>query len=164
MNRFRMGFVGLVFAFAALGVLDQDPTSGKGEIKMAAKKYEFSPNTVRVKKGDHVSNNHHGACEHKRLHDPRIHGKHRPLKLIAGCEKYGRSEAYGQRHVQLSRTALFRQQAETWGRPGQERKDGWDPYVRVAITLSCRVTVISDSGALAPCQHTTPNGAHSRQP
>jgi cytochrome c oxidase subunit II len=54
MNRFKMGFVGLVFAFAALGVLAQDPTSGRGEIKMAAKKYEFSPNSVRVKKGDHV--------------------------------------------------------------------------------------------------------------
>jgi heme/copper-type cytochrome/quinol oxidase subunit 2 len=54
MNRFRMGFVGLVFAFVALGVLAQDPTSATGEIKMAAKKYEFSPNTLRVTRGDRV--------------------------------------------------------------------------------------------------------------
>ena len=68
-------------------------------------------NSTTAAVGSTNSNHHHGACEHQRLHDPRIHGKHRPLKLIAGCEKYGRSEAYGQRHVQLSRTALFRQQS-----------------------------------------------------
>jgi len=34
-----------------------------------------------------------------------------PQSLIADCEKYGRSEPYGQRQVQLSRTALFRQQS-----------------------------------------------------
>ena len=55
MIRFRMGLLSLVFAFAAaLGVLAQDTTSGAGEIKMTAKTYAFSPNTVRVKKGGHV--------------------------------------------------------------------------------------------------------------
>ena len=55
MIRLRMGLVSLVFAFAAvLGVPAQDATSGGGEIKMTAKKYAFSPNTVRVKTGGHV--------------------------------------------------------------------------------------------------------------
>jgi cytochrome c oxidase subunit 2 len=37
-----------------VGVLAQDVGSDAGEIKMTAKKYEFSPNMIRVKKGDHV--------------------------------------------------------------------------------------------------------------
>jgi cytochrome c oxidase subunit 2 len=45
----------MVFGFAvALGVLAQDTASGAGEVKLTARKYEFSPNTVRVKMGDHV--------------------------------------------------------------------------------------------------------------
>jgi len=40
----------MVFGFAvALGVLAQDTASGAGEVKLTARKYEFSPNTVRVK-------------------------------------------------------------------------------------------------------------------
>ena len=55
MNRFRMELVSLVFAFAvALGVLAQGTALEAGEVTMTAKKYEFSPNIVRVKKGDHV--------------------------------------------------------------------------------------------------------------
>jgi heme/copper-type cytochrome/quinol oxidase subunit 2 len=55
LKRLRMGLVSLVFAFAvALGVLAQDTASGDVVVKMTATKYEFSPNTVRVKKGDHV--------------------------------------------------------------------------------------------------------------
>ena len=53
MIRFRRGLMTLVFA-GALCVLAQDVGSGPGEIKMTAKKYEFNPNIIRVKKGDHV--------------------------------------------------------------------------------------------------------------
>jgi cytochrome c oxidase subunit 2 len=67
MIRSRIGLITLVFA-GALGVLghadmrevvgalalEQNIGSGPGEIKMTAKKYEFSPNIVRVKQGDHV--------------------------------------------------------------------------------------------------------------
>jgi len=44
---------GLLAAFAVWAILAQEaaPTS---EIQMTAKKYEFSPSTIRVKKGDHV--------------------------------------------------------------------------------------------------------------
>jgi cytochrome c oxidase subunit 2 len=54
MIRFKMGPVSLIFALAVLGVLAQDTTPGASKIEMTAKKYEFSPNIVRVKKGDHV--------------------------------------------------------------------------------------------------------------
>lgn len=55
MKRFRVGLMSLAFAFAvALGVPAQDTSSASSEVKMTAKKYEFSPNTVRVKKGEHV--------------------------------------------------------------------------------------------------------------
>jgi cytochrome c oxidase subunit 2 len=48
-------FLSLAFAFGAgLAVPAQDGTSHAVEIKMTAKKYEFSPDTVRVKQGDHV--------------------------------------------------------------------------------------------------------------
>jgi heme/copper-type cytochrome/quinol oxidase subunit 2 len=53
MIRSRIGLITLVFA-GVLGVLAQNIGSGSGEIKMTAKKYEFSPNIVRIKKGDHV--------------------------------------------------------------------------------------------------------------
>ena len=50
MIRFSIGAVILVI----VGALAQDVESRAGEIKMIAKKYEFRPNIVRVKKGDHV--------------------------------------------------------------------------------------------------------------
>ena len=53
MIRLRIGLLTLVFA-GALRVLAQDIGSDPDEIKMTAKKYEFSPNIIRVKKGDHV--------------------------------------------------------------------------------------------------------------
>ena len=53
MIRFRIGLMTLVFV-GALCALPQDIESGSGEIKMTAKKYEFSPNIIRVKKGDRV--------------------------------------------------------------------------------------------------------------
>jgi heme/copper-type cytochrome/quinol oxidase subunit 2 len=53
MIRFRIELMTLVFA-GALCVPAQDTGSGLDEIKMTAKKYEFSPNIIRVKKGDHV--------------------------------------------------------------------------------------------------------------
>lgn len=53
MIRFRILPIVLVFA-GALCVLAQDIGSGPGEIKMTAKKYKFSPNIIRVKKGDRV--------------------------------------------------------------------------------------------------------------
>lgn len=55
MIRFGMGLVSVAFAFAlALSALAQDTAPGAGGIKMTAKKYEFTPDTVTVKKGDHV--------------------------------------------------------------------------------------------------------------
>ena len=55
MIRFGMGLMSLALVFAgALGGLAQDTVPGAGAIKMTAKKYEFTPNTVTVKKGDHV--------------------------------------------------------------------------------------------------------------
>jgi cytochrome c oxidase subunit 2 len=46
-----------VFALALLNAMTQD-TQGSAEqakeIQVTAKKYEFSPNPIRVKKGDHV--------------------------------------------------------------------------------------------------------------
>jgi cytochrome c oxidase subunit 2 len=45
----------LTLAFAAtLPVPAQAPAAGPVEIQMTAKKYEFSPDTIRVKQGDHV--------------------------------------------------------------------------------------------------------------
>jgi len=37
-------------------------------------------NSTTAAVGSTNSNHHHCACEHQRLHDPRIHGKHRPSK------------------------------------------------------------------------------------
>ena len=53
MIRLRIELMTLVFA-EALCVRAQNIGSGPGEIKMTAKKYEFNPNTIRVKKGDRV--------------------------------------------------------------------------------------------------------------
>jgi heme/copper-type cytochrome/quinol oxidase subunit 2 len=53
MIRFRIGLMTFVFAGASC-VLAQDIGAGPDEIKMTAKKYEFSPNIIRVNKGDHV--------------------------------------------------------------------------------------------------------------
>jgi cytochrome c oxidase subunit 2 len=41
-----------ILAAAALGVFGQ--STDAGEIKVTAKKFEFDPNTIHVKKGDHV--------------------------------------------------------------------------------------------------------------
>ncbi|SRR5579871_5298841 len=40
--------------FGAAGATAQDTAPGAVEIQMTAKKYEFSPSTIRVKQGDHV--------------------------------------------------------------------------------------------------------------
>jgi cytochrome c oxidase subunit 2 len=53
MIRFRIELMTLVFA-GALCIPAQDIGSGPDEITMTAKKYEFTPNIIRVKKGDHV--------------------------------------------------------------------------------------------------------------
>ena len=56
MNSFRVVFLSLAFAFSAeLAAPAQDNASDAVEIKITAKKYEFSPDTVRVKQGDHVT-------------------------------------------------------------------------------------------------------------
>ena len=53
MIRFRIELMTLLFA-GALCVPAQDIGSGPSEITMTAKKYEFSPKIIRVKKGDRV--------------------------------------------------------------------------------------------------------------
>ena len=51
MRRLRqMAATMTLLVFAACGLLAQDA----GEIKVTAKKYEFEPAQIRVKKGDHV--------------------------------------------------------------------------------------------------------------
>jgi cytochrome c oxidase subunit 2 len=53
MNKLRMGLMALMLAGALL-VTAQDTGSGSAGIKMTAKKYEFTPGTIRVKKGERV--------------------------------------------------------------------------------------------------------------
>jgi cytochrome c oxidase subunit 2 len=56
MNRLTSGLATLLTA-TALVVPAQNvpPAAGEtGQIKVTAKKYEFNPNVIRVKKGDHV--------------------------------------------------------------------------------------------------------------
>lgn len=51
----RAGLVSVAFTLAyALSAPAQDTAPGADAIKMTAKKYEFTPDTVTVKKGDHV--------------------------------------------------------------------------------------------------------------
>jgi cytochrome c oxidase subunit 2 len=58
MSRLRTGLAALtLLAVMALGGLSQNAPAGpgeSGEIKMTAKKYEFDPHVIQVKKGDHV--------------------------------------------------------------------------------------------------------------
>ncbi len=56
MNRLITCFAALLLAAStALGALAQDAAQAAGsEIKMAAKKYEFDPSVINVKKGDGV--------------------------------------------------------------------------------------------------------------
>lgn len=51
--RTRLAVLALV-AGAALSVPGQEASPGAVEIKVTAKKYEFDPSQIRVKKGDHV--------------------------------------------------------------------------------------------------------------
>ena len=53
MIRRALVVAGLIFAAAMIGHA-QDAAASSGQITMTAKKYEFSPNVIRVKKGDHV--------------------------------------------------------------------------------------------------------------
>ncbi len=56
MNRLRIGLIVLtLFTLTVVGVLAQD-TSGSqaAEIKVTAKKYQFNPNVITVKKGQQV--------------------------------------------------------------------------------------------------------------
>ena len=48
-----LGVVLLLAAWTALGALAQDAAQ-VGEIKMTAKKYEFAPNVIAVRKGERV--------------------------------------------------------------------------------------------------------------
>jgi cytochrome c oxidase subunit 2 len=55
MNRIRRGVAVLALvAGAALSAPGQEAAPGTVEIKVTAKKYEFDPGQIRVKKGDHV--------------------------------------------------------------------------------------------------------------
>lgn len=55
MIRFGIGLVSVAFTFAlALSAPAQDAVPGASEVKMTAKKYVFTPDTITVKKGDHV--------------------------------------------------------------------------------------------------------------
>jgi len=55
MRRTKIIVSGLaLFVVVAAGALAQDAAAASGEIKMTAKKYQFDPNVITVKKGDHV--------------------------------------------------------------------------------------------------------------
>ncbi|MBZ5575538.1 MAG: cupredoxin domain-containing protein [Acidobacteriia bacterium] len=57
MQLWRVSLAGLLAIVAACLILAQDTPSASGpvtEIRMTAKKYEFAPDTVRVKVGDRV--------------------------------------------------------------------------------------------------------------
>src|SRR5579863_5045644 len=53
MGKLRIGLMALMLAGALL-VVAQDIGSESGGIKMTAKKYDFNPSTIRVKKGERV--------------------------------------------------------------------------------------------------------------
>ena len=53
MIKLRIGLMALVLA-GALALMAQDIGSESGEIKLTAKKYEFTPDIIRVKKGERV--------------------------------------------------------------------------------------------------------------
>ena len=54
-TRVRTGFGTLALAaFAMLGSIAQDASPGAEGVKMTAMKYDFNPNVVRAKKGEHV--------------------------------------------------------------------------------------------------------------
>ncbi len=56
MHRTKIILSGLaLFLMVAAGALAQDvAAAASGEIKVTAKKYQFDPNVITVKKGDHV--------------------------------------------------------------------------------------------------------------
>lgn len=55
MYRTKIILAGLaLFVMTAGWAPAQDAVSASGEIKMTAKKYQFNPNVITVKKGDHV--------------------------------------------------------------------------------------------------------------
>src|SRR5579863_4811940 len=53
MTKLSIAFIILMLP-ATLLVMAQEAGSGSGGIKMTAKKYEFTPSTIRVRKGEHV--------------------------------------------------------------------------------------------------------------
>src|SRR5438045_9782707 len=57
MNRTKVAVAAIVFLAVAGAAVAQEPApagGGEGEIKVTAKKYQFDPNVITVKKGDHV--------------------------------------------------------------------------------------------------------------
>jgi len=57
MNRTKVAVAAIVFLAVAAAAVAQEPApagGGEGEIKVTAKKYQFDPNVITVKKGDHV--------------------------------------------------------------------------------------------------------------
>ena len=58
MNRTKVAVAAIVFLAVAGAAVAQEPAPAGGgegtEIKVTAKKYQFDPNVITVKKGDHV--------------------------------------------------------------------------------------------------------------
>ena len=58
MNRTKVAVAAIVFFAVAAAAVAQEPAPAGGgegtEIKVTAKKYQFDPNVITVKKGDHV--------------------------------------------------------------------------------------------------------------
>jgi len=55
MRQLRIALLATIFACLAVAALAQEPAASEvHEIKMTAKKYQFDPNTITVKKGEKV--------------------------------------------------------------------------------------------------------------